>query len=284
MNLLGIRQKFITLSGHFDLATKTTDPWDTDNGADFFIEGACMDLDLETGHVEDRLYEETWIASDYSAALLERCVAIKQVWFLDTQGELSQLEKKYLDEMFAGYPKQDNTDVGVLTYWTPEIIHRDPTNYSSGADIKYKGIMCMPPLETGASVVLGTDGKDYKCTVAHAATSDNKPVTGGDYADYWEALTTTAGTTWVEDNSYVSCKLKVYGKFHSLVLAANTDENYWSVNYSNLLVLACLRNREAFFRNTQGYDDFDRIIKRTIHGMDNDLTENIAAEDLQMEG
>jgi len=286
MNLGKIRQKFVNLSGHFDLATTPAEEeqWSVDNGADFFIEGACMDLDLETGHVEDRWYEETWVANDYNTELIQKCVAIKQVWFLNTEGNLSQLEKKYLDELFSDYPEQGDTTAGLLTYWSPNIIHRDPSNYSSGADIKYKGILCMPPLETGANVVLGTDSKDYKCTVAHTATTDDRPITGENYADYWSVMTTTAGTAWVEDSSYLSCKIKVFGKFHSLILAANADENYWSVNYPNLLVLACLRNREAFYRNTQGYDDFDRIIKRALRGIDSDLVESLAAEELQMEG
>ncbi len=284
MNLGIVRQNFVNLSGHFDLATTTTIQWDTDNGADFFIEGACMDLDLESGHVEDRMYEETWITSNYFSSLLQKCVAIKQVWFEDTSSELIQLEKKYLDEMFTNFPKQSATDVGTLAFWAPNIIHRDPTNIDSGADIKYKGLIVMPPLETGANVVLGTDSLDYKCTVAHTAAVANKPITGGSYADYWSVLATSAGSAWVVDTSYLSCKLKVYGKFHSLILSTNSDDNYWSVNYPNLLVLACLRNREAFFRNTQGYNDFDKIIKRTLHGIDNGLVEGLAAEELQMEG
>ncbi len=288
MNLGIVRQNFVNRSGRFDLATtsagESSVQWDTDNGADFFIEGACLDLDLETGHIEDRWYEETWIAKSYAISTLEKCVAIKQVWFKDIEGKVGQLEKRYLDEMFALYPEQANETAGALAYWAPNVIHRDAENYSSGADIKYKGIICMPPLETGASVVLGTDGNDYKCILAHSATTDNKPITGGDYATYWKVLTTSAGTAWVVDSSYLSCKIKVYGKFHSLIMATNTSVNYWSTNYPNLLILACLRHMEGFFRNTQGYNDFNNIIQKTLDGLDNDQVESIAAEELQMEG
>ena len=285
MNLLGVRQQFIKMSGHFDLATADGDvEWGTDNGADFFIEGACLDLDLETGHIEDRLYEETWIADTYNISILEKCVAIRQVWFEDTDGKIAVLDKKYLDEMLALYPEQGSTTAGLLAYWAPNIIHRDAKNYSSGADIKYKGIVCMPPLETGASVVLGTDSNDYKCILAHTATTDDKPITGANYADYWSVLTTSAGSTWAEDSSYLSCKIKLFGKFHSLVMSKTTDVNFWSTNYPNLLILACLRNREGFFRNTQGYNDFNNIIQKTLQGFDSDLVESIAAEELQMEG
>ncbi len=286
MNLGNIRQKFVNLSGHFDLATTSGggEQWDTDNDADFFITGACLDLDLETGHIEDRFYEETWIADTYALATLQRCVAVQQVWFEDTEGKIGTLEKKYLDELFSLYPEQGDEDAGALEYWSPNIIHRDPTNYSTGADIKYKGIICMPPLETGASVAIGSDSLDHKCILAHTATTDDKPITGTNYATYWEALATSAGTAWVEDSSYVSCKLKVYGKFHSLFLSVNADENFWSVNYPNLLILATLRHREGFFRNTQGYNDFDNIIQKTLKGFDKDLVESIAAEELQMKG
>lgn len=273
------------MSGRYNLATTSVDDHDTDAGADFFIRGACIDLDLETEHSKDlKWYEETWIANSYSTSLIQKCRSIKEVWFEKTGGELVQLVKKALDELYVSYPKQSAESVGALAYWAPNVIHRDPVNSSIGDDIKYMGIICMPPLELGASVVLGTDGNDYKCSVAHTATTDNKPITGGDYADYWEALTTSAGSAWAEASSYLSCKIKIYGKFHSKALSSNTDTNYWSENYPNLLVMAALRNLEGFYRNTQGYNDYDRIVKDRLIEIDSDLVGWIDAEEMQMEG
>lgn len=37
------------------------------------------------------------------------------------------------------------------------------------------------------SVVTGTDATVYRCIRSHTASSDNRPVTGGDYRQYWEA-------------------------------------------------------------------------------------------------
>jgi len=52
-------------------------------------------------------------------------------------------------------------------------------------------------------LVTGTDGNTYRCIVDHTADSDNKPITGSDYADYWEAYT-GSGTadTWVSGTEY----------------------------------------------------------------------------------
>lgn len=54
-----------------------------------------------------------------------------------------------------------------------------------------------------SAVVVGTDGNDYVCIVAHTSSSDNKPVTGGDFADVWEATGGRGeGATWVVATIY----------------------------------------------------------------------------------
>ncbi len=52
--------------------------------------------------------------------------------------------------------------------------------------------------------VEGTDSNYYKCKKTHRSNSTNKPITGGDYLNYWELLTTwtTIGTTWETDILY----------------------------------------------------------------------------------
>jgi phage gp36-like protein len=54
-----------------------------------------------------------------------------------------------------------------------------------------------------ASEVLGTDGKNYTCIVAHTAAAINKPVTGANYATYW-AQKGSAGGTWVDGSAYTA--------------------------------------------------------------------------------
>lgn len=55
-----------------------------------------------------------------------------------------------------------------------------------------------------AHVVKGTDEQAWKCIVAHTAADSNKPVTGVDYATYWELYNTddAYGADWVSGWAY----------------------------------------------------------------------------------
>lgn len=50
-------------------------------------------------------------------------------------------------------------------------------------------------------LVVGTDSKIYAAKVDHLATSDNKPITGANYANYWEEMGTSGGT-WTSGKYY----------------------------------------------------------------------------------
>lgn len=55
------------------------------------------------------------------------------------------------------------------------------------------------------SVVIGTDGNDYKCITNHNASSLNRPVTGANYKLFWEATGGTgAGVTWAASTDYLA--------------------------------------------------------------------------------
>lgn len=57
---------------------------------------------------------------------------------------------------------------------------------------------------TKSSLVIGSDDKIYKCIAAHTAASANKPITGANYAIYWEDNGTgEAGKEWVSGTSYL---------------------------------------------------------------------------------
>ena len=57
---------------------------------------------------------------------------------------------------------------------------------------------------TKASLVNGTDDKLYKCIAAHTAAAANRPITGANYAIYWEEESSSKGDkTWISGSSYV---------------------------------------------------------------------------------
>ena len=57
------------------------------------------------------------------------------------------------------------------------------------------------PLFADPDEVVGTDGLNYRCILDHTASSSNEPVTGANYATYWQQ-TGDQGKTWVIDTAY----------------------------------------------------------------------------------
>lgn len=63
-----------------------------------------------------------------------------------------------------------------------------------------------------ADEVLGTDGKNYRCLSSHTSTADDRPITGANWATYWEQkghsalalVSGSSGIAWVVDTSYSS--------------------------------------------------------------------------------
>jgi len=57
---------------------------------------------------------------------------------------------------------------------------------------------------SASSVVLGSDGVDYRCINNHTSAANTVPVTGAKYAGYWFELETTAGSAHVDSTAYTS--------------------------------------------------------------------------------
>ncbi len=57
---------------------------------------------------------------------------------------------------------------------------------------------CIIERYSQASIVVGTDGLDYYCILAHTSTVADKPITGANYATYWKATGSSGvGVVWV---------------------------------------------------------------------------------------
>ena len=56
------------------------------------------------------------------------------------------------------------------------------------------------------SVVLGTDGANYKCIRSHTADTTNCPITGANYLLFWEAGGTSP-STWAAETNYTAPQL-----------------------------------------------------------------------------
>jgi hypothetical protein len=72
------------------------------------------------------------------------------------------------------------------------------------------------------------------------------------------------------DGNYV---VEIIGLFESKALECEIDENYWSVNFPDLLILAAMYKLEVFNRNKQGAEDWLAGITMEITQLEKDMVE-----------
>jgi hypothetical protein len=83
----------------------------------------------------------------------------------------------------------------------------------------------------------------------------------------------------VADGDYV---LEIEGLFESDELLANYDDNFWSVNYPDLLLMASLYKLEVFNRNTAGANDWLAGITAELIELEKDMiTQHCKHKDLR---
>ncbi|MFA6357516.1 MAG: DUF2341 domain-containing protein, partial [Candidatus Omnitrophota bacterium] len=77
-------------------------------------------------------------------------------------------------------------------------------------------------------IITGTDNLDYRCIRRHLASDTNKPITGADYATYWQTpAVTTRGTAWISAKSYVA------GPYDNYLYWFNyASNNFWRYKIS----------------------------------------------------
>lgn len=66
---------------------------------------------------------------------------------------------------------------------------------------------CTVKRESQVSIVIGTDGNDYYCFLAHTAADADRPTDGANYATYWKVTGGTGeGAIWVLGTVYALSK------------------------------------------------------------------------------
>ncbi len=78
--------------------------------------------------------------------------------------------------------------------------------------------------------------------------------------------------------------IEVWGKFYSESLESDSDTSYWTINYPDLLIMAAQRQLEAFFRNSQGVQDWTAVIRAEALELGKDFIEEEYFDIDQMEG
>jgi hypothetical protein len=78
--------------------------------------------------------------------------------------------------------------------------------------------------------------------------------------------------------------LEVNGLFYDAVLSADTDENYWSVNYPDLLISAALYRLGVLYKGAKTLTDLKNIISDELTDLIKDDIESEISHTNQMEG
>jgi hypothetical protein len=160
MTLVEIRQKFIEISGRYDLVVDAV-AW-VDNGADFFINAGqrLLDRAITSPKTRGRVFRLT-DAGDYGVTF-QTCRSIKEVWCADTDSrwELEKLDMRDFRNEYWNEPI-GNIQQGKPTVYTPAQLRKIPdtidlddleaiigyADVMIGDDASYRGVLFLPPTD-----------------------------------------------------------------------------------------------------------------------------------------
>lgn len=247
MNYKDIRDKFVEISGRYDLITATAE----DNGADFFLNHAQKYLDrlIDSGKMLAR-YPVILSAGEYIAKSVG-IRAIKEVWIADADGK-RELTKCTLNEIKTYYDEEfSDITQGTPEYYAPALFRPFPDTldstsgmynvsdlilYSAGPHFTYNGVVVMPPCD--GTYTLEIVGLFYSPTLS----------------------ATLSGSTWTQTKSY------------------------WTEVQPELLIEAAIYKLQAMYHNTSGAADYKALVSEDVLGIDYDAVEEDIAGNLQMNG
>ena len=236
-DLVGIRELFVSLSGRLDLVLDTTDY--ADNGADYYIKAGQRELDREAFQTMDSYaikYKN--LSANSFVVEIPNVRAVKTIFFIDSGGDIKELEPKYYDWLRGEYGSlYSSLDSGDPTYWTPINLRHSPDvdSLESGE-------------ETGILAILGSFD-----------------IVSSNYINYDGALILPAPET--------AGLLEIHGLFYSDELSEDTDTNYWSAKEPDILVMAAMRELERSYRNNTGVKEWSGHISKKLSGIDMDMVE-----------
>jgi hypothetical protein len=235
MNLLDIRKQVVALSGHYELVVDTVDY--EDNGVDNFI--------YQGQRMLDRKIDFTFSEGSYFVDLtigqftlpLSDCRVIEEVWIMDENGR----------------KRVEFVDQSTLR----------------GKDIPFAREWFVKPF---SKMEKGLPQYFYPSSLRRAP--DNG-VTTGDSATLKSYLAIKNPTTSFNGIVFVppadkTYSIEVIGMWYTPKLVENDDENYWTVNYSNLLVMGALHQISSLYGGAESADNWDKKIDNELQDLEKD--------------
>ena len=250
MNLLEIRTEFVKASGRYDLVNLTT--W-ADAGADKFITMGQRDLErrLGRGPVKAKMLIDI-DAGDYLISF-QNCRVIQSVSVMDSEGkyEVVKLTPPTLRQLSTqwdtGNPWMkpfDDMTQGRPWIYYPTNLRRSPDGGSFSGD----SATLLSYLEVSSTEVTNTSGM----VILPPA-----------------------------DKDYV---IEVEGVFYNSTLSGNTDENYWSVMYPQLLIQSALLQHDKLYRGKSSATQREQDLQLALMDIEKDIVDEESTTIDQMEG
>ena len=248
MNYKDVRDKFVVLSGRYDLTTATAE----DNGADFFLNEGQKLLDRKFSGGKGLARYPVVVVEGAMSATTTGLRVVKEVWVSNTDGRTELVRESFNTIRNAYQRSADQLVAGTPSYYAPGIFRPYPDTLATagiagmydvsdllldGTHYTYDGILFSPPAN-------GT------YTMQIVGLFDSPTLSA-----------TLSGVTWTQTKSF------------------------WTEVHPATLIKAGLFALESFYRSSQGMKDRMDSLMVDLTELDHDLVEQtVAGESLQMGG
>uniref|UniRef100_A0A6M3KL68 Tail protein n=1 Tax=viral metagenome TaxID=1070528 RepID=A0A6M3KL68_9ZZZZ len=243
MILSELRTRVIKETGRDDLVKGDG----TDNGIDMFINASIRLLDMFQDNPKSRATHRENMVVGTSYYDIQYCRVVEEVWIstttsaTDSDTGRSLLDEKDLNWIKEQYPTIPVTDLedGKPLYWAI---------YPAGLSPEFFSIANLAAM-TGA-------------------THDLEGILFGSHSYKTQLL--------IVPPPDIVYTLEVVGKFFSKELLLATDYNYWTVRFPELVILTVSMLLEGMYRNSEGVNDWMRMVKMFLDPIEFDLVEQEA--------
>jgi hypothetical protein len=250
MSLLDIRKEVVKVSGRYDLIVDTMDY--VDNGINsFIIQGQRMlDRKVDFGFGQGKYFVDIE-EGDYLIKLTN-CRAINEVWIANSDGrsQVIKMPEKELRGTSGPFETSwltapfSSMEKSTPNYYYPTTLRRIPENGSVTLD--------SATLTSYLDTLAPFDGTFNGLILL--------PPADGDYV------------------------LEISGLFYTNLLVEDADENYWSINYPNLLIMAAVQQLSKMYGGVKSVANWDNHIDSELIDVEKDFISQSITDIDQMEG
>jgi hypothetical protein len=216
-----------------------------DNGADYYLNAGIRHLDGRQDCPKTFAWHIINVTEGQTGAVLTQARSIHEVWVASSYGR-GILERRDQGWLRENYPNSAaQTGRGGPLYWATAQIGLSPAQLDLDAD-DFTGMF------------------------------DWEDITFGEHESY-------NGIIWMPpcDTTYT---LRILGRFASRVLVNDTDMNWWTIRHPEVVVAAAMKRLEQEYRNSQGVQDWEKVIVEDLLSIEKDMVRQDWAGVSKMKG